>query len=163
MHFFGRVLTITLFVSTFVISAAAQNTAPPSPRHITLPEAVQLALKQNHRVRIAALKVAEKQDAKEIAKSAYLPSIRNESAIARVTDTQFIEIARGSLGTVAGTPIPQTSDVLNQGGRTFVTSGTGIVQPLSQLFTRIRRRTRRRRPTSMLHAQTLSRHKMKSH
>src|SRR5262249_17367509 len=89
-------------------------------------------------VRIAALKVAEKQDAKEIAKSAYLPSIRNESVIARITDTQFIEIARGSLGTVAGTPIPQTSDVLNQGGRTLVTSGTTLAQPLSQLFTRIK-------------------------
>jgi len=138
MKLFRRTLAAILFVSSFAVSAAAQNAAPPSPRHITLSEAVQLALKQNHLVRIAALKVAEKQDAKEIAKSAYLPSIRNESAIARVTDTQFIEIARGSLGTVAGTPIPETSDVLNQGGRTFVTSGTGIVQPLSQLFTRIR-------------------------
>jgi outer membrane protein TolC len=137
MHFFGRALAIILFVSTFVISAEAQNTAQPS-RHITLSEAVQLALKQNHLVRIAALKVAEKQDAKEIAKSAYLPSIRNESGIARVTDLQFIEITRGSFGTVAGTPIPQTSDVISQGGRTFVTSGTALVQPLSQLFTRIK-------------------------
>jgi outer membrane protein TolC len=137
MSFRGKTLNAILFVSSVAVSAGAQNAAP-APRHITLQEAVQLALKQNHVVRIASLKVDEMQDAKEVARSAYLPSIRNESAILRATDTQFIEIARGSLGTVAGTPIPETSDVISQGGRTFVTSGTGLVQPLSQLFTRIR-------------------------
>jgi outer membrane protein TolC len=137
MHFFRRTLVIVLFVSIFVMSVKAQNSGPPS-RQITLSEAVQLALKQNHLVRIATLKVAEKQEAKEIAKSAYLPSVRNESAIARITDTQFIEIAPGSLGTVAGTPIPQAADVINQGGLTLVTSGTTLAQPLSQLFTRIK-------------------------
>src|SRR5271154_4034154 len=137
MSFRSKALNAVLLVSSFAVSAGAQNTVT-APRNITLPEAVQLALKQNHVVRIAGLKVDQKQDAKEIARSAYLPSIRNESRILRVTDTQFIEIARGSLGTVGGTPIPETSDVISQGGRTFVTSGTGLVQPLSQLFTRIR-------------------------
>jgi outer membrane protein TolC len=137
MSFRSKALNAVLFVSSFAVITGAQNTAPAS-RHITLPEAVQLALKQNHFVRIAGLKVDEKQDAKEVARSAYLPSIRNESTILRATDTQFIEIARGSLGTIVGTPIPETSDVISQGGRTFVTSGTGLVQPLSQLFTRVR-------------------------
>jgi outer membrane protein TolC len=137
MHLIRKLLVAVLFVSASVMPVGAQNGAQAS-RHITLSEAVQLALKQNHVVRIAALRVAEKQDAKEIAKSAYLPSVRNESAIARLTDTQFIEIAPGSLGTVAGTPIPQATDVINQGGRTLVTSGTTLAQPLSQLFTRIK-------------------------
>jgi outer membrane protein TolC len=137
MNFFRKALNAILFVSTFAVSAAAQNAAP-APRHITLPEAVQLALKHNHVVRIAGLKVVEKQNAKEVAKSAYWPSIRNESQIFRATDTQFIQIAPGSLGTIAGTPIPETPDVINQGGRTFVTSRTTLVQPLSQLFTRIK-------------------------
>jgi outer membrane protein TolC len=137
MSFRGKALNAVLFVSSVAASAGAQNTVQAS-RHITLPQAVQLALKQNHFVRIAGLKVTEMQDAKEVARSAYLPSIRNQSTILRATDTQFIEIARGSLGTVAGTPIPETSDVISQGGRTFVTSGTGLVQPLTQLFTRIK-------------------------
>jgi outer membrane protein TolC len=137
MHSLRSILILALFVSTLVVSVKAQNSEQPS-RRITLSEAVQLALKQNHVLGIATLKVAEKQEAQAIAKSAYLPSIRNESAIARVTDTQFIEIAPGSLGTVAGTPIPQGSDVINQGGRTLVTSGTTLAQPLSQLFTRVR-------------------------
>jgi outer membrane protein TolC len=137
MNFCSKALNAVLFLSSFAVSAGAQDTAS-APRHITLPEAVQLALKHNHVVRMAGLKVVEKQAAKEIARSAYFPSIRNESRILRVTDTQFIEIPRGSLGTIAGTPIPETSDVISQGGRTFVTSGTGLVQPLSQLFTRIK-------------------------
>ena len=124
----------TLLTLTF--AQAQQQT--PSARHITLQEAVQLALEHNHTVRIAGFKVDEKRDAKEIARSAYLPSIRNQSQVLRVTDRQFIEIARGSLGAVAGTPIPEASYVISQGGQTFVTSGTTLVQPLSQLFTRIR-------------------------
>jgi outer membrane protein TolC len=137
MNFYTKTLNGILFVSTFAVSAAAQNTAP-APRHITIAEAVQLALKHNHAVRIADLNVVEKQDAKEIARSAYLPSIRNESSVLRVTDRQFIEIARGSLGTVAGTPIPEAPGVISQGGQTFVISGTTLVQPLTQLFTRIK-------------------------
>jgi outer membrane protein TolC len=137
MSFRSKSLNAVLLASCLTASAGAQDTAP-TPRHITLPEAVQLALKQNHVLRIAGLKVAEMQDAKEVARSAYLPTIRNQSTILRATDTQFIELARGSLGTIAGTPIPENSDVISQGGRTFVTSGTGLVQPLTQLFTRIK-------------------------
>jgi outer membrane protein TolC len=118
--------------------ARAQEQATNTSRHLTLAEAVQLALKHNHVVRIAGLRVEEMQHAKERAKSAYFPTIKNESRIFTVTDTQFIQIAAGSLGTVAGTAIPATPVTINQGGKTFVTSGTGLVQPLSQLFTRVK-------------------------
>lgn len=114
----------------------AQETA--TARHITLEEAVQLALKHNHFVRIANFQVDEKRHAKDVAKSGYIPTIKNESRLFEVTDTQFIEIAAGSLGTVAGTPIPTQSVVLNQGGRLFVTSGTTLAEPLTQLFTRVK-------------------------
>jgi outer membrane protein TolC len=117
--------------------AEAQNDAR-TPRHITLKEAVQLALQHNHVVRIAGYKVEESQHAKEVARSAYYPTLSNQSSVFNVTDTQFIQIAAGSLGTVAGTPIPAQPAILNQGGRTFVTSGTGLVQPITQLFTRIK-------------------------
>ena len=117
--------------------AEAQNDAR-TPRHITLPEAVQLALKHNHIVRIVGFQVQEKQHAKEVARSGYFPSITNESRIFTVTDTQFIQIPAGSLGTVAGTPIPAQPAILNQGGKTFVTSGTMLSQPLTQLLTRVK-------------------------
>jgi len=112
----------------------AQEAGSAQPRHLRLDEAVQLALKHNHVVRIASFKVEEDQHAKEVAKSAYLPNIRNDSIFAHLTDTQFIGIPAGSLGTVAGTRIPSSTEVINQGALTFETVGTGLVQPLTQLF-----------------------------
>ncbi len=113
---------------------AAQESKPVSPRRITLDEAVQLALKHNHVVRIAGYKVEEKEHAKKVARSAYFPILRNDSNVLQVTDTQFIGISAGSLGTVAGTPLPERSVVLNQGGHTFIISGTSLTQPLTQLL-----------------------------
>lgn len=121
-----------------VSSARAQEQAATTTRHITLQEAVQLALKHNHLVRIAGYKVEESQHAKEKARSGYFPTVSNESGVLRVTNTQFIQIARGELGTISGTPVPEQNTTLNQGGKTFVTSGTGLVQPLTQLFSRVK-------------------------
>jgi outer membrane protein TolC len=112
----------------------AQEAKSPEPRHITLDEAVQLALKHNHVVRIAAYSVQEKEHAKVVARSAYYPLLRNDSNLARVTDTQFIGIPTGSLGAVDGTLLPERSIILNQGGHTLVTSGTQLTQPLSELW-----------------------------
>ena len=137
MSFFTRAVAVALFLSSFTVSIRAQTAEPP-PRHITLEEAVQVALKHNHVVRIAGLQVQEKQHAKEFARSGYFPNVTNESRIFTVTDTQFIQIPAGSLGAAAGAPIPAQSAILNQGGRTFVTSGTMLSQPLTQLFTRVK-------------------------
>jgi outer membrane protein TolC len=114
--------------------AAAQTPNAAVPRHITLHDAVELALKHNHDVQLAGFSVDEKQHAKEAAKSSYFPSIRNDSSFMRVTDTQLIEIDKGSLGTVSGTPIPNGNAIINQGGRNIVTSGTQITQPLTSLL-----------------------------
>jgi outer membrane protein TolC len=134
----SKILTAGLLFLASLTFARAQDQAATSPRHLTLQEAVQFALKHNHVVRIAGLRVEEMQHAKEKAKSAYFPTIKNESRAFTLTDTQFIQIPGGSLGTVAGTPIPNSSVILNQGGLTIVTSGTGLVQPLTQLFTRVK-------------------------
>src|SRR3984893_12870342 len=123
-----------LFVLVRVAPLVAQEAKSVTPRRITLEEAVQLALKHNHVIRIAALKVEEKEHIKDIARSAYFPILRNDSNLAQVTDTQFIGIPAGSLGTIGGTPIPERSSVLSQGGRTFVTSGTSLTQPISELW-----------------------------
>lgn len=114
--------------------SAAQEGKAPSARHITLQEAVEMALKHNHVVRIATYKVEEKEHAKDLARSAYFPLLRNDSNFLHVTDTQFIGIPAGSLGTVSGVPLPEASVILNQGGRTIVSSGTALTQPLSELL-----------------------------
>ena len=114
--------------------STAQQVNLPAPRTINLHEAVDLALKHNHVVRITSLHVEEEQHAKDAARSAYFPVLRNDSMFVHVTDTQFVEIPSGGLGTVGSTHIPSRPLILQQGGQTFETIGTGLVQPLTELF-----------------------------
>src|SRR5215475_1695735 len=82
---------------------SAQEAKSPEARHITLEQAVQLALKHNHIVRIAAYSVQEKEHSKDVARSSYFPELHNDSLVSHITDTQFIGIPAGALGTVGGT------------------------------------------------------------
>src|SRR5258705_10577658 len=100
-------------LSCFLTLADEPGSTAPS-RRITLHEAVQLAFKHNHNVRIAGYAVDEKQYAKEAAKGSYLLFVRNDSSFLRVTDMQLIQINFGSLGTAGGMQIPFVSSVLNQ-------------------------------------------------
>jgi outer membrane protein TolC len=115
-------------------SAFAQDSKTPAQRAITLDEAVQLALKNNHLVRLAALRVKESEHAKDAVRSSYFPSLRNDTNVLRVSDTQFIAISKGELGTAAGVPIPEQTAVLNQGGLNLLTSGTQLSQPIIELW-----------------------------
>jgi outer membrane protein TolC len=126
----------TTLVSLFSLSTFALAQQPESnvPRRLNLHEAVELALRHNHVVRIAALHVGEEQHAKEVARSAYLPTIRNDSVFAHATDTQFIGIPAGGLGVVGSSAIPARQFTINQGDKNFITSGTGLTQPLTELF-----------------------------
>ena len=126
-------LAATAFSACIATAQEVSNTAPP-PRQITLQEAVQLALKHNHDIRLAGYTVEEKQHLKEIAKSSYFPKIRNDSSFEHVTTTEFFELKAGALGTVGGTPIPATNSIINQGGVNITTSGTQLTQPLTTLL-----------------------------
>jgi outer membrane protein TolC len=129
-------LVIVLFAGT--VAFAGEPTGAIPPRHISLQEAVQLALHHNHNVKIAEYTVKANQRAKEAAKSEYFPTIRNDSNFVHVTDTQLIQIYPGSLGTVADSPVPPVTETINQGGRNLTTSGTQLTQPLTTLL-KIRR------------------------
>ena len=126
-------LMVAMAFSACMVAAEEAGNTPP-PRHITLPEAVQLALTHNHDIRIAGYTVEQKRHAKEVAKSSYFPSIRNDSSFTHVTDTQLIQIKSGSLGIAGGTPIPPADAIINQGGKNFTTSGTQLTQPLTTLL-----------------------------
>src|SRR5260370_14834218 len=125
-------LRSTVFSACFAAGQEKGNTGPP--RHITLQEAVELALTHNHDIRIAGYTVEEKQHAKEVAKSWYFPSIRNDSSFIHLTDTQLIEVRPGELGVVAGTQIPPVTSIINQGGLNLTTTGTQLTQPLANLM-----------------------------
>jgi len=127
-------ICVVALAALAALPVAAQQNAPSDVRHITLAEAVQLTLKHNHLIRIAGYSVEESQRAKDVARSAYYPKLRNDSSYLHVTDTQFIAIAKGSLATVGGTPVPEQTTVINQGGLDLITSGTGLTQPIGELW-----------------------------
>ncbi|HTV56796.1 MAG TPA: TolC family protein [Terriglobia bacterium] len=128
-----RLFLITLLLCGALSSAGETGDSVP-PRHITLHEAVQLALLNNHNIHIARYAVEANQHAKEVTKSAYFPTIRNDSSFVHLTDTQLIQINPGGLGAVLGNPVPPVTETINQGGRDLTTSGTQLTQPLTTLF-----------------------------
>ena len=129
-----RASTIALLLYAGTGAAFAQPPETPAARRITLAEAVDLALAHNHVLRLTRLSVEQKERAKEVAKSGYFPSVRNDTTVLHLTDTQLVEIPAGGLGVIGPNPIPPQPLILNQGGLTTVSNGTGVVQPLTQLF-----------------------------
>jgi hypothetical protein len=119
-------------VGVAILAAAPQNAA--EVRHLTLTEAVHLAVSQNRTLKIARLKVTENEQKKAGKHSAYFPSLTNESHILHVTDLENIAIPAGTLGTNAGSLIPSRNTILPQGQTTLYSSGTQLSQPLTQLI-----------------------------
>ena len=129
-----RVSIVALLLSANTSAVFAQSPESPTARRLTLREAVDLALARNHGVRLAQLSVDEKDRAKDVARSAYFPLVRNDTNVVRLTDTQLIAIPAGGLGVVGSALIPSQTLILNQGGVNAVTNGTGVLQPLTQLL-----------------------------
>ena len=124
-----RILTIAGLVA---LLAPVQNAA--ETRHLTLTEAVHLAVSQNRALKIARLKVIEDEQKKVGQRSSYFPSITNQSNAIHLTELPFVAIRSGAFGQVVGTPIPPQSGLLTQGNKTVYSSGTMIAQPLTQLL-----------------------------
>jgi outer membrane protein TolC len=122
-----------------VLAAAPQYAA--DTRNLTLTEAVHLALAQNHSLKIARLKVQENEQKKAGEHSGYFPTLTNQSNVVHITELQQIEIPGGAFGVVNGTAIPAQGLALGQGKTTFVSSGTMLAQPLTQLI-RVRAQNR---------------------
>lgn len=119
-------------VGTLAFAAVPQNAA--DLRHLTLTEAVQLAIAQNRSLKIARLKVVENEEKKVGERSAYFPKITNESNVLHVTELQNIGIPTGAFGVAGGSLVPSHGVTLPQGQNTFFTSGTQLSQPLTQLI-----------------------------
>jgi outer membrane protein TolC len=139
-----RLSKTTLYLCSLGLLAAfhgavGQNNAPMP---LTLSQAIDLALKQNRELKLAQLAVVDSEHKKEIARSAYYPLIRNESKFNHITDLAGVEIPAGAFGNHPDTGlIPGETLFLDQGANTSYTSGTGLEQPLTQMF-RIRESNR---------------------
>jgi outer membrane protein TolC len=132
-------LRLTAMTGVFLFCASAALT--DEVRHLSLEEAVRLALQQNRALKIARLKVKENESRKAAAHSDYLPTITNQSNVLHISELQNITVPAGSLGNVAGANLPPQSISVDQGKQTLYASGTMITQPLTQLL-RIRQENR---------------------
>jgi outer membrane protein TolC len=132
-------LRLTAMTAVFMFCASAALT--DEVRHLSLEEAVRLALQQNRALKIARLKVKENESRKAAAHSDYLPTITNQSNVLHISELQNITVPAGSLGNVAGANLPPQSISVDQGKQTLYASGTMITQPLTQLL-RIRQENR---------------------
>ena len=124
----GPLFTLWLFAFSGIGQAQA-------PMHLTLPDAIDLALKQNRSLGLARLAVVDSEHKKEVARAAYFPDIKNESSVLHITELAGVHIPVGAFGdnSVTG-PIPGQSLFIDQGALTGYTSGTGLAQPLTQMF-----------------------------
>jgi outer membrane protein TolC len=103
-------------------------------RHLTLTEAVHLAINQNRALKIARLKVVETEQKKAGEHAGYFPKLTNQSNALHITELENIVIPAGALGVAAGTPIPPQNATILQGQQTIYSSGTQLTQPLTQLI-----------------------------
>jgi|ERR1700733_7152947 len=131
-----RILLLILLCSLQVFgvcqTARAQDNAP---LRLTLSQAIDLALKQNRSLKLAQLAVVDNENKKEIARAAYFPHIKNESSLLHVTELEGVQVPVGAFGVPAATgAIPPQTLFLGQGSLTTYTSGTGLAQPLTQMF-----------------------------
>jgi outer membrane protein TolC len=122
-----------LIVAGLSLLAAAPQYAADM-RHLTLTEAVHLALAKNRTLKIARLKVLENEQKRAGEHSGYFPSLTNQSNVLHTTELQQVDIPAGAFGFVNGTAIPAQELSLGQGKNTFVSSGTMLAQPLTQLI-----------------------------
>ena len=127
-------LPLAVLGSTFGARAAAQQ-SPPAPTHLTLQQAIDLALKQNHSVRLSSLSVEQMRNKKDEARSDYLPQLNTSGSILHITELAGVAIPAGTFGNYSSTgPVPAKSLTIDQGAATAYTGGVGLEQPLTQLF-----------------------------
>jgi outer membrane protein TolC len=127
-------LRLALVGSIFVVTSMAQQPSA-NPMQLTLEQAINLALKQNHSVHLRSLSVDQMQSKKDEARSEYLPQIKANGSVLHVTEFEGVAIPAGAFGSYPSTgSIPSKSLVIDQGAATWYMGGVGLNQPLTQLF-----------------------------
>ena len=127
-------LPLSLLGWLFCSRVVAQQLSP-APMRLTLDQAIDLALKQNHSVHLRGLSVEQMQSKKDEARSNYLPQITSSGGVLHVTDLEGVAIPAGAFGSYPSTgPVPSKSLFIDQGSATWYMGGVGLEQPLTQLF-----------------------------
>jgi outer membrane protein TolC len=123
-------------LSGMLLCAPATAQQPvASPMHLSLDQAIDLALKQNHSIHLRSLSVDQMQSKKDEARSKYLAQIKASGSVLHITELAGVDVPAGAFGNYPSTgPIPASPVIIDQGSSTGYTGGVGLEQPLTQLF-----------------------------
>jgi outer membrane protein TolC len=127
-------VTAAALAVCLVLSGGREACAEPVKHALTLPQAVELALKENSTLKIARTRVAESEQKIVSAKSQYFPQLSNNTKYMSLSDEQVVTLPAGSLGNVAGSPFPDRDMEIKQSDSTILYSETTLAQPTTQLF-----------------------------
>ena len=128
-------LRVALFATVslaWLPGAIAQD--GPNTMSLSVEQAIRLALAQNRGVKMKNEDVVHSRAVKDKQRAGYLPKISNLSRATHLTDLEGVVIPSGALGSPATGPIPANTIVLDQGATNAFTSGTHLVQPVTDLL-----------------------------
>jgi outer membrane protein TolC len=122
-------------VAILLALALCVPSAQAAARKLSLAEAVDLARRQNHALKIARAHVRERAEQTATARSNYFPQFSNSTSLVGLSAQQLVTVPAGSLGTIPPLgPFPPQSVTLQQGSNLTVLSITTVQQPLTQLW-----------------------------
>ena len=117
-----------------LLSLAAAPQYGADVRKLSLKEAVELAIGQNHSLRIARLKIVENEQKKAGEHASYFPSIKDAANADDSTGVDHIVIPAGTFGRVQGQLVPGNAVNIPQGLHHLLLNEASISQPLTQLI-----------------------------
>jgi outer membrane protein TolC len=103
-------------------------------RKLSLKEAVDLAISQNHSLRIARLKIVESEQNKAGQRASYFPSITDHAKAEENSGISHVVIPTGTFGRVGGQLVPEYDVTIPQGRDYLLLNQATISQPLTQLI-----------------------------
>jgi outer membrane protein TolC len=128
MTLYRRYITfILLSISTATLYAA-------DVRKLSLKDAVELAISQNHSLRIARLKIVENEQKKAGEHASYFPAIKDAANAGDSTGVDHLVIPAGTFGRVQGQLVPGNAVNIPQGLHHLLLNEASIDQPLTQLI-----------------------------
>ncbi len=121
------IIFILLPITTATLYAADVRT-------LSLKQAVELAISQNHSLRIARLKIVENEQKKAGEHASYFPAIKDAANAGDSTGVDHIVIPAGTFGRVQGQLVPGNAVNIPQGLHHLLLNEASIDQPLTQLI-----------------------------
>jgi outer membrane protein TolC len=139
----GRGLRTPLVLIAFAGCLPPTNAQAPAGESVgarpavqlTLSKAVAMGMQLNRHLTLARLAADESREKRSIARAPYYPHITNESNALYLTDLEGVVLPAGAFGNPPSVGlIPNKTLTIDQGAQDAFSSGTGLVQPITQIF-----------------------------